>query len=72
MITGARLELLAAIRIQKPSSIQELARMLKRDFKNVYTDVKLLTEYGMIELKESGARKPTLPLAKDSEFLIAA
>ncbi len=71
VITGARLELLVTIRIQKPASIQELARMVERDYKNVYTDVKFLAEYGLIELKESGARKPALPIAKYSEFLIA-
>lgn len=72
VITGARLELLAAIRNQKPDSIQELARFVDRDFKNVYTDVKLLFEYGLIELKEQGARKSSLPIALYSEFLIAA
>ncbi|OFZ46212.1 MAG: hypothetical protein A2381_11370 [Bdellovibrionales bacterium RIFOXYB1_FULL_37_110] len=37
VIIGARLELLSIIRIQKPSSIQELARMVERDFKNVHS-----------------------------------
>ncbi len=72
VITGARLELLSAIRASKPSSIQELARVVKRDFKNVYQDVKLLAEYGLIELKENGARKAAHPIALFSEFLIAA
>ncbi len=72
VITGARLELLASIREYKPKSIQELARLVERDFKNVYQDVKLLAEYGLIELKESGARKASHPVAKFSEFLIAA
>jgi predicted transcriptional regulator len=40
VITGARLELLSAIRAHKPKSIQELARILKRDFKNVHQDVR--------------------------------
>lgn len=33
VITGARLELLSAIRTHKPKSIQELARVVKRDFR---------------------------------------
>ena len=45
---------------------------MDRDFKNVYNDVKLLVEYGLIDLKESGARKSAVPMAKYSEFLIAA
>jgi predicted transcriptional regulator len=72
VITGARLEILSAIRTFKPKSIQELARNVKRDFKNVYNDVKLLARYGLIELKESGARKTALPVSKFTEFLIAA
>jgi len=72
VITGARLELLSIIRSQKPSSIQELARMVERDFKNVHSDVKLLAEYGLIELKENGARKPAHLKALYCEFLIAA
>lgn len=71
-ITGTRLELLSAIRTHKPRSIQELARLTKRDFKNVYQDVKLLAEYGLIELKESGARKASHPIARFTELLIAA
>lgn len=72
IITGARLELLSAIRMHRPRSIQELARLVERDFKNVYQDVKLLADYGLIELKETGARKASHPIAKFSELLIAA
>lgn len=72
VITGARLELLNNIRLMKPRSIQELARLVKRDFKNVYQDVKLLAEFGLIELKEAGPRKSAEPLAKYSEIILAA
>ncbi|MFN8790560.1 MAG: hypothetical protein ACK5Y2_03790 [Bdellovibrionales bacterium] len=72
VITGARLELLNNIRLLKPRSIQELARFVKRDFKNVYQDVKLLAEFGLIELKEAGPRKSAEPLAKYSEIILAA
>ncbi len=72
VITGARLELLNNIRKMKPRSIQELSRMVKRDFKNVYQDVKLLAEFGLIELKDAGPRKSAEPLAKYSEIILAA
>lgn len=72
VITGTRLELLSAVRVFKPNSIQELARLVHRDFKNVYDDVNLLADYGLIELKEKGPRKSTLPIAKFTELLIAA
>ena len=68
VITGARLELLSAIKNEKPQSMQEPSRIVDRDFKNVYKDVKLLVEYGLIDLKESGARKSAVPMAKYSEF----
>ncbi len=72
VITGAKIELLHAIRIHKPKSIQELAKRVERDFKNVCQDVKLLAEYGLIELKEAGPRKATTPTANFSELVLAA
>ncbi|MBI4403928.1 MAG: hypothetical protein HY537_07200 [Deltaproteobacteria bacterium] len=72
VITGARLELLTAIRVHKPKSIQELAKLVERDFKNVYQDVKLLAEYGLITLKESGPRRASKPESKFSELVLAA
>lgn len=41
------LEILAAVPILKPKSIAELSRMLKRDFKNVHSDVKFLADLGL-------------------------
>jgi predicted transcriptional regulator len=72
VITGARIELIHAIRVHKPKSIQDLAKKVKRDFKNVYQDVKLLAEYGLIDLKEAGPRKASQPKAKFSEIVLAA
>jgi predicted transcriptional regulator len=72
VITGARLELLNAIRSEKPKSIQELARFVDRDFKNVHQDVKLLAEFGLIELVESGPRRSASPVAKFSEIVLSA
>ena len=72
VITGARIELLSVIRSEKPRSIQALARLVERDFKNVYLDVKLLAEFGLIELKGQGPRKAAAPIAKYSELVLAA
>lgn len=52
-LTPKRLELLHIIKTQKPSSINELARMAKRDVKNVAEDVKYLEQIGLIEKKET-------------------
>ncbi|PWU17348.1 MAG: hypothetical protein C5B49_09030 [Bdellovibrio sp.] len=72
VISGTRLELLSAIRRGKPKSIQELARMIKRDFKNVHQDVKLLADFGLIDLKDAGPRRSAEPQAKYSEIILAA
>ena len=71
-ITGVRLELLHVIRRDKPKPIQELARQVKRDFKNVHQDVTLLAEFGLIELKKAGPRRSVVPTAKFSEIVLAA
>ncbi len=72
VITGVRVEILNVIRQQKPKSIQELSRLVKRDFKNVYQDVQLLKEFGLIELKESGPRRAAVPQSKFTELVLAA
>lgn len=51
-LTQKRLELLHAIRLEKPASLQQLARIVHRDIKNVSTDVKYLSQIGLVELKE--------------------
>lgn len=51
-VTPKRLELLHIIKTRKPSSINELARMAKRDIKNVADDVKYLEQIGLVEKKE--------------------
>ena len=72
VITGARIELLNVIRHQKPKSIQELARLVKRDFKNVHQDIQLLKEFGLIDLKEKGPRRASAPQANFAELILAA
>ena len=50
-ITPKRLELLHIIKTERPSSVNELARMAHRDIKNVTADVKYLEQIGLIEKK---------------------
>lgn len=56
VLTPKRLELLHIIKTKKPVSINELARMAKRDLKNVSDDVTYLEQVGLIEKKETGKR----------------
>lgn len=62
IMTPKRLELLHIIKIKKPTSLNELARMAKRDVKNVVDDVKYLERIGLVEKKED--RKKTTPIVK--------
>lgn len=66
-----RLQILAVIPDEKPKSISALARALKRDFKNVYNDVRFLADLGLIELREEGKRKTIVPVAKFSDLTMA-
>src|SRR5947209_4596694 len=49
-LTRERLALLHAIRAQHPSSLYELARMVKRDFKNVQEDIRILERHGLVRI----------------------
>lgn len=53
-ITPKRLDLLEALHRQGELSINALARLLKRNYKNVHDDVKALEEIGLIELQKNG------------------
>jgi predicted transcriptional regulator len=55
-LTQKRLELIQVIRKEKPSSIHELARLVHRDIKNVSTDVKYLSQVGLVDLKQTKNR----------------
>ena len=59
-----RIRLLRIIRHKKPKSIYSLAKLVKRDRKNVITDLNILRNAGLIELQEEkGIRTMTRPIA---------
>ena len=58
--TQKRLALLSLIKMHSPRSINQLAKIAKRDFKNVYTDVMLFKNIGVVRVP-SGHR-PVEPL----------
>lgn len=68
VLSPARLELLGAIFKEKPESIYALAKLVGRDFKNVHSDVKMLAEVGLLELRPTGKRDAVKPVAKYSGF----
>ena len=64
VFTKNRIEVLKVIISEQPKSIYEISKIVKRDFKNVHSDVKFLAEIGLIELKESGdPRGGLIPVA---------
>ena len=61
-LTEQRLRLLKTIRIKKPQSIYELAKISKRQMKSINRDVQILEELGLIELKkQNGSRHRVCP-----------
>ncbi len=60
-LTPKRLELLHLIREKQPESIQELARLAKRNIKSVATDITILEDLGLIDMKRKrvGRREST-------------
>ncbi|MAE43203.1 hypothetical protein CMO93_05505 [Candidatus Woesearchaeota archaeon] len=51
VLTRRRLELLSIVKREKPQSVYELSKFLKRDLKSVNTDLKVLEENDLIEFK---------------------
>lgn len=64
ILSPPRLQILTLIPALKPKSISALAKAMKKDFKNVYSDVKFLADLGLVALREEGRRKTLVPVAK--------
>ncbi len=62
-LTRERLALMRTIRTRCPGSLYELAKLAKRDFKNVQEDIRLLERHGLVRIaRESrGKRKVKVP-----------
>jgi len=53
LLSNEKARLLHIVKTKQPSSIYELAKLLGRDFKAVRSDIKLLEQFGFIELISS-------------------
>jgi predicted transcriptional regulator len=60
LLTDKRFELLHLIRKHSPRSINQLASIAGRDFKNVHTDIMLLKKYGLVQLSRRGKASKTV------------
>jgi len=70
-ITDERLRILKAIKKYKPDSIYALAKLLKRDAKNVTDDVHYLSELGLIEIQTTKeGRQKTKPVVEYEKIMV--
>jgi len=72
-LTDKRLEVWRTIRDQKPASISALAKILKRDFKSIHSDVMLLEAIGIVKLKKCKGQRGDvqMPVALVSELILS-
>lgn len=70
-ITDERLRILKTIKNYKPASIYQLAKVLKRDAKNVSDDVHYLSELGLIEIKKGKDKRQKIrPIVDYGKILL--
>ena len=64
LLSNEKARLMHVIKTKKPNSIYELAKIVKRDFKSVSEDIKLLERFGFIDLisEKSGQRERLKPI----------
>ncbi len=73
LLTPNRLRLLRTIRRDRPDSIYELAKIVGRDLKNVQDDLRVLDEYGLVQLKRgrsASKRRVKVPRALFGEIAL--
>ena len=72
LISNEKARLLNVVKVKKPKSLYELAKILKRDFKSVRDDVKLLERFGFLDMiaEKSGKRKRLKPVIVVDSILV--
>ena len=69
VLTEPRLNLLHTIRTRRPHSIATLAKLAKRDFKNVREDVKILSDLGLVELQAGPRVRDAVTLTVPYQYI---
>ena len=71
VLTEKRMELVMVIGRDRPASIQELATLVARDYKNVSTDIALLERLDLVLLSSGrGKGKPQTPRVPYDEICV--
>ena len=64
IFTKGRLKIIQVLKFKSPQSIYALAKLLNRDFKNVYEDVSFLAQLGILKIEDASTgrnqKKPVL------------
>ena len=73
-LTPKRLELLHLIKEKHPKSLQELSRLADRDMKSIITDIEILEELDLIDMKrkKEGRRESEPKVSYDAIELLVA
>lgn len=66
LFSNQKTRILHALKKKNPKSIYDLSKILKRDFKSVYRDLKFLERFGFIEflLEKNGDRESLKPVLR--------
>jgi hypothetical protein len=71
LLTPKRIELLYRLAVLRVESINDLAQKVKRNVKNVYLDLKVLSKFGFVKVeKRKGRALVPETLVKEITFLI--
>ncbi len=71
VLTEERLRVLRTVRKERPASVYELAKKLKRDIKNTFNDVQFLAQAGLLEIKKTKVgRGKNTPLVNYDKILL--
>lgn len=72
LLSNQKSRILYTIKKDNPKSIYELSKILKRDFKSVQSEVKMLEKFGFIDLvlEKKGKRKCLRPVISASQIQI--
>lgn len=64
LLSNEKARILHTIKTRNPKSIYDVARIVQRDFKSVAQDVKLLEEFGFVDLvkERTGKRQRLKPI----------
>ncbi len=72
ILTPKRMELLRLIRHERPSSLYALAKLARRDLKNVRDDIALLKKLGLVDLRsDRNVRAVVIPRVNYDELKVA-